>query len=195
MALGLHRRRDQTTDLTSEQNDENLDTIESAIYILNEIDDPAAERWVDDQIGVLYGFQAPDGAVVERDLDGNFIRSALLNAFRLTGGARLDPWTPDVLIGGSRDGGCLVLWASASKPWQGRLILDRPRYRDYSHMPYDYARLNKWPEWFTADAALTYAVSDNQGAPTNVAGATLIDGLPINLTPGQERVFRVCRAG
>lgn len=31
MALGLHRRRDQTTDLTSEQNDENLDTIESAI--------------------------------------------------------------------------------------------------------------------------------------------------------------------
>ena len=56
------------------------DTIESAIYILHEVDDPTAALWLDDQIGALYGFQQPDGAVVERDLDGNFIRSALLNA-------------------------------------------------------------------------------------------------------------------
>ena len=28
------------------------------------VDDPTAERWIDDQIGTLYGYQQPDGAVV-----------------------------------------------------------------------------------------------------------------------------------
>jgi hypothetical protein len=170
------------------------DTIESALYILHEINDPEAERWIDDQIGVLYGFQQPDGAVVERDLDGNFIRSTLLNAYRLTQGARFDPWTPDLLLGGARDGECIVLWANTNKDWTGRLVLDRPRHRDFNHMPYDYARLNKWLEWFTADASLAYSVSDNQGAPETVSGQELIDGMPITLTTGQERVMRVCPA-
>ena len=170
------------------------DAIESAIYILHEIDDPAAELWLDDQIGTLYGYQAPDGAVVERDLDGNFIRSALLNAFRLTGGARLDPWSPDLLLGGSRDGACLTLWATSSQDWQGRLVLDRPRHRDYMNMPYDYARLNKWPEWFTASAGTVYRVTDSQASPTELDGRALIDGLPLSLPAGQERTIRVCPA-
>lgn len=170
------------------------DAIESAIYILHEIADPAAELWLDDQIGTLYGFQEPDGAVVERDLDGNFIRSALLNSYRLTGGARLDPWTPDILIGGARDGDCLVLWATASQDWQGRLVLDRPRHADYMNMPYDYPRLNKWPEWYTARAGTTYTVTEGAGPATNVDGNALMDGLPLALPAGQERAFRICGA-
>ena len=168
------------------------DAIESALYILHEVNNPEAERWIDDQIGTLYGFQQPDGAVVERDLDGNFIRSSLLNAYRLTGGARLDPWTPDLLLGGSRDGDCLVLWANTNQDWQGRLIFDRPRHRDFNHMPYDYPRLNKWLEWFTADAGLTYRVTDSQGVAEIYGGQALVDGLPITLTTGQERVLRAC---
>jgi len=168
------------------------DAIESAIYILHEVDDPEAARWVDDQIGTLYGFQAPDGSVVERDLDGNFIRSALLNSFRLTGGARLAPWRPDLLLGGARDGTCLVLWVASSQDWQGRLILDQPRHRDFNRMPYDYARLNQWPEWFTADAGTAYGVTDGQGTVSTLDGKALVDGLPLSLTAGQEQVIRVC---
>jgi hypothetical protein len=168
------------------------DTIESAIYILHEVDDPEAARWVDDQIGTLYGFQAPDGSVVERDLDGNFIRSALLNSFRLTGGARLAPWRPDLLLGGARDGTCLVLWVASSQDWQGRLILDQPRHRDFNRMPYDYARLNEWPEWFTADAGTAYRVTDGQGTVSTLDGKALVDGLPLSLPAGQEQVIRVC---
>jgi hypothetical protein len=168
------------------------DTIESAIYLLHEIDDPTAAFWVDDQIGALYGYQQPDGAVVERDLDGNFIRSALLNAFRLTGGARLDPWTPDLLLGGAHDGGCLVLWATSNQDWQGRLILDRPRHRDFMQMPYDYPRLNKWPEWYVASAGTAYRVEDGQAGTSSLDGHALVDGLPLTLSPGQERVIRVC---
>jgi hypothetical protein len=168
------------------------DTIESAVYILHEVKDQAADLWLDDQMGALYGYQAPDGAVVERDLDGNFIRSTLLYAYRLTGGARLDPWTPDLLLGGSQDGACLTLWASSGEDWQGRLILDRPRHRDYLNLPFDYARLNKWPEWFTASAGTGYRVTDSQGSSQAVDGKALIDGLPLTLTAGQELTFHVC---
>lgn len=171
------------------------DAIESAIYILHEVPDPAAELWLDDQIGALYGFQGADGAVVERDLDGNFIRSALLNAYRLTGGARLDPWTPELLLGGSRDGDCLVVWAASSQDWQGRLVFDRPRHRDFMNMPYDYARLNKWPEWFAASAGTAYRVTDSQGATSDRDGKALVEGLPIDLSAGQERTLRVCPVG
>jgi hypothetical protein len=168
------------------------DTIESAVYILHEVDDPQAARWVDDQIGTLYGFQAPDGSVVERDLDGNFIRSALLNSYRLTGGARLAPWAPDTLLGGVEENGCLVLWAASSQDWQGKLVLDQPRHRDFYRMPYDYARLNEWPEWFTASAGSSYRVTDGQGAVTTQDGAALVDGMPLTLTSGQPQVIRVC---
>jgi hypothetical protein len=169
------------------------DAIESAIYIMHEVDDPAAELWLDDQMGALYGFQSPDGAVVERDLDGNFIRSALLYAYRLTGGARLDPWTPDLLLGGSQDGNCLTLWATSSQDWQGRLVLDRPRHHDFLNLPYDYARLNKWPEWFTVWTGTPYRLTDSQGTTTaTLDGAALVDGLPITLPAGQERSFHIC---
>jgi hypothetical protein len=169
------------------------DTIESAIYILHEVDDPKAANWVDDQIGTLYGFQAPDGSVVERDLDGNFIRSSLLNSYRLTGGARLAPWSPETLLGGVEEGGgCLVLWAASSQDWTGSLVLDQPRHRDFYNMPYDYARLNEWPEWFTASAGTAYRVTDGQGATTTQDGQALITGVPLTLVAGQPQVIRVC---
>lgn len=170
------------------------DAIEGAVYLLHELDDPSAEAWLDDQIGVLYAFQQADGAVVERDLDGNFIRTALLDAFRRTGGARLDPWSPDVLLGGAREPGCLTLWLASSAPWQGRLVLDQPRHRLYGHLPYDYPRLNKWPEWFVAEAGQPYRLEDERGGTTELDGETLAVGLPLALAPGETRTLRICRA-
>jgi hypothetical protein len=59
-------------------------------------------------------------------------------------------------------------------------------------MPYDYARLNKWPEWFTASAGTAYRVTDSQGRTQTLDGNALIDGLPVTLTAGQELTFQVC---
>jgi hypothetical protein len=61
-------------------------------------------------------------------------------------------------------------------------------------MPHDYPRLNKWPEWYTAQAGATYRVTDSQGATTDLDGRALVEGLPITLPAGQERTIRVCRA-
>jgi len=60
------------------------------------------------------------------------------------------------------------------------------------NMPYDYARLNEWPEWFTASAGTSYRVTDDQSGASALDGSALIDGLPLSLAAGQPRVIRVC---
>jgi hypothetical protein len=169
------------------------DAIEGAVYLLNEIDDPTAALWLDDQIGVLYGFQNPDGSVVERDLDGNFIRTALLESSRLTAGARLEPWTTDAFLGASQDAACVTLWALSARGWQGRLILDEPRHAVFNRLPYDYPRLNKWPEWFVAEDGATYRLTDERGTVTELDGRALTSGLGLQLEPGEERSLGICR--
>ena len=124
-------------------------------------DDAEADAWVDEQTAVLYGFQAADGTVSGAYLDGNFIRTALLYGFTRTAGLRLDPWSEDVLVGAARDGTCLAVSLSSRVDWSGHLRFDTPRHRLHLNLPLDYARLNKWPEWFVVDDAGQYRVEDS----------------------------------
>jgi len=44
--------------------------------------------------------------------------------------------------------------------WQRKLMLDQPRDAIFSHMPYNYPRLNGWPEWLVAEDGVSYPVTD-----------------------------------
>ena len=175
------------------------DALESAVYLLHELREPGAEAWLDDQMPVLYGFQDGDGRVVERDLDGNFIRTSLLYGLRMSRGARLEPWPEGGLLGGADADGCLTLAAAARDAWDGRLVLDRPRHRLFGGLPLDYPRLNKWPEWFVVehDARYDVEIAPAGAAPTQLAasGAELADGIALSLQPARETYVRVCQAG
>ncbi|MDP8924094.1 MAG: hypothetical protein M3O34_14595, partial [Chloroflexota bacterium] len=157
------------------------DALESAVYMLHELGEPVAEEWLDDQMPVLYGFQDGDGRVDEQYLDGNFIRTALLYGLRQTRGARLDPWPEGGLLGGTDAQGCLALAAASRDAWDGRLVLDQPRHRLFGNLPVDYARLNKWPEWFVVEPDKAYEVEiAAEGAapsPLAVTGAELAQGI------------------
>jgi hypothetical protein len=175
------------------------DALESAVYLLHALREPVAEAWLDDQMAVLYGFQAPDGAVLDYDLDGNFIRTSLLYGMRLTRGARLDPWPDGGLLGGAEDrGGCLVLAAASRDAWDGRVVLDRPRHALHGGLPIDHPRLNMWPEWFVVADGDAYDVTTTVGrvavAARRLTGAELAEGLPLALRPGEETFVRVCKA-
>ena len=174
------------------------DALESAVYMLHELREPAAEAWLDDQMPVLYGFQDGEGRVVERDLDGNFIRTSLLYGSRLTRGARLDPWPEGGLLGGADAGGCLTLAAAARDAWEGRLVLDQPRHRLFGRLPVDYPRLNKWPEWFVVESDRSYMVEVAAGgSPASqlvASGAELAEGIALALHPDRETYVRVCPA-
>jgi hypothetical protein len=168
------------------------DSLEGAIYLLRYLDVPEAADWVDQQIGVFYGFQKDDGAVTDENIDGNFVRTALLYGLRNTQGTRLDPWVPGVALGAAQDGGCLQLHLHADQPWSGRVLFDTPRHQLYFGLPEDYPRLNQWPEWWTAAPGQTYMVTQPDGSVSSATGEQLAAGLAVMLNPGVAYSLRVC---
>ena len=170
------------------------DSIEGALYLLPRLPTEASARWVDEQIAVLFSFQAPDGKVEDDSLDGNFIRTSLLYGLSLTRGMSLDPWRPDLLVGAAENGGCVDVALASVEAWDGLLRFDTPRHSDHLRLPMDYARLNEWPEGFAVVGDQFYEVQE-AGSPTaRMMGNGLISGLPLNLEAGSARSLRVCLA-
>lgn len=169
------------------------DALEGALYLLDELTEPLAADWLDDQMEELFKFQQPDGTVLERDLDGNFIRTSLLYSAWLTRGTRLSPWDSQVHLGAALDGECTVYALSAEQQWDGRMVFDVARHRLHLGLPFDYPRLNKWPEWFVAEPERTYRLSGMLGERT-LTGAELAAGVSLALVPGQSGTLRVCAA-
>jgi len=171
------------------------DSLESALYMLSEIEAPEAAAWVDEQVAVLYGFQAADGSVMNYSLDGNFVRTALLYGFAQTQGLSLQPWRENTRVGADRAGECIVVSLYSADPWSGRLVFDAPRHRLFLNLPLDYPRLNKWPEWFVVEPGGRYQVDDLSNQTSAIhEGRALSDGLPLALEPATERSLRVCPA-
>ena len=125
------------------------DSLESALYLLRYLDEPLAARWVDEQVGVFFGFQKESGAVTDENIDGNFVRTAMLYGRWLTQGARLEPWPAATSLGAAVDGRCLQLHLHTQQAWSGRLLLDTLRHQQYLGLPEDYPRLNQWQEGWT----------------------------------------------
>jgi len=168
------------------------DSLEGAIYLLRYLDVPEAADWVDQQIGVFYGFQKDDGAVTDENIDGNFVRTALLYGLWRTHRTRVDPWIPSVALGAAQDGGCLQVHLHADQPWSGRLLFDATRHEQYLGLSTDYPRLNQWPEWWAVDPARRYAVTQADGSQNSASGEQLAAGLPLSLAAGTPAELRVC---
>jgi hypothetical protein len=169
------------------------DTVESALYLLNRLEAPAAAAWVDDQMPVLYGFQAADGAVLDAYLDGNFIRTSLLYGLSQSAGLVPRPWREGLLVGAAAEGACLAVAAASVEPWSGRLAFDTPRHRLHLGLPLNYPRLNEWPEWFVVEPERNYRVLDQtSGLETRHSGQQLSAGLSLSLPAGGEHHLQVC---
>ena len=171
------------------------DTIESALYLLNRTDSPAAASWVDRQAGTLFGAQDANGRVEDRYLDGNFVRTALLYAAWQSRGVRLAPWEAGAMLGAVPHEACLTVALAAGRDWSGRVIFDAPRHRLHFGLPLNYPRLNEWPEWFAAEPGRRYELDDSGGEVSGVHdGTALSDGLGLRLAAGTERRLEVCPA-
>ena len=165
--------------------DGQVDSIESALYLLNRLPVESAFKWLEEEIGVLFSLQKPDGSVNKDYLDGNFIRSSLLYAFYKTCGAFLQPWREDVRIGAFNTGTGLYLHLETEQPWKGRVIFDSARHQQYRTV--NYPRVNEWPEWFTADKGSVYVVSDvKKNTARTYTGGELLHGIDMSLDNHQE---------
>lgn len=161
------------------------DSIEGAINLINREPVATAADWIDSQIRMMWAIQKPDGIIEGWHGDGNFARTSLMYALWKTQGVTAQPWRSDVRFGAARDGEDLYLQVTAERPWEGRLIFDRPRSKELMRLPLDYTRINQFPEWFTLESTARYEVVLNQTQKAERTGAQLADGLPVKLAAGE----------
>jgi hypothetical protein len=157
------------------------DAIESALYLMHHR--PATRDllgpWVDDQIGNYFDIQQGNGLAQGTYLDGNFIRTTLLYADWKRGGFRVKPWRRDVAVGLTRKGGRAVLIITAMEPYEGTLVAAEPWHRTHMRLPWDWPRLNSWPEHLAADGNFTPVTVEGSDASMDVR--SLRGGVPIRL--------------
>jgi len=166
------------------------DSIEGGINLLNRVPDESARRWVDRSMDNLLSRQDEDGIIEGWHGDGNTARTALMWALWKTQGVTAAPWRNDLLLGAvPLEGSGIRVYLRAKYPWRGRLRFDRPRHRDYFHMPLDYPRINQFPEWFTVEKGTDYTVT-GAGDPATVDGARLWS-YPLSLGGDAEIILTV----
>ena len=172
------------------------DSIESAINLLNRIpSDSAPAAWVDKSIQFIFDKQRPEGIIEGWHGDGNSARTALMWALAKTQGVSASPWRDDLRLGAERAAdGTVRISLAADWPWSGTLRFDRPRHRDRMYVPFDYPRINQFPEWFTADATGEYEVAVGEEPVRVVNGHDLYNfpltakaGAPLRLTVKPHR--------
>jgi uncharacterized protein (DUF3820 family) len=87
--------------------------------------------------------------------------------------------------GAVRQGGWVYLILTSDGAWEGRVVFDRPRHTLLMHLPFDYPRINQFPEWFTVDAAAQYEVKIGGGPQQAKSGVQLAEGIPVKLQAGE----------
>jgi hypothetical protein len=81
---------------------------------------------------------------------------------------------------------------TAETDWEGNLVFDAPRHKTILHLPIDYPRINQFPEWFTAEDEMEFAVVSSQKSLSGkYTGKLLTEGIPVKLKAGEQLVFSV----
>jgi len=101
-----------------------------------------------------------------------------------TQGFTVRPWRPDIRFGVTREDDTLFLTVQADYDWQGELCADRPRHRDWHHLPWDYPRINQFQEWFTIGDEETAVLELENLSPVTVTGA-MLRHYPLTVSGGQ----------
>lgn len=162
------------------------DSVEGAVNLLNRIPVKSAFEWAAQSLEFIYAIQRPDGTAEGWYGDGNSARTMMMLALHRTQGVTAQPWRADVRLGAVLDDkGTLHLILSSDWAWNGLLKFDVPRHREWFNLPFDYPRINQFPEWFTVDKNAEYMVSLNGGAETRMTGPELVQ-LPATVEAGGQ---------
>jgi hypothetical protein len=109
-----------------------------------------------------------------------------------TQGTRIEPWRSDVILGAEKTENETYLVLTAENDWEGKLIFDAPRHKTILNLPFDYPRINQFPEWFTAEEGKEYSlVSSQKGISGKYTGKQLLDGISVRLKANEQLVISV----
>ena len=165
------------------------DAIEGALNLYNRIPDPSVAKWMDSEIKVMWAMQQENGIIEGWHGDGNFARTTIMYNLWKSKGLYLKPWRDDLFLGAEQKGDTLLITIKSELPWKGKLYFDKPRHKENMKLPMDWARINQFPEWFTADKDSVYTLVDyDKSEPTKYQGIQLIDGIDIKLEDNKRMV-------
>jgi hypothetical protein len=179
--------------------DGDADAIEGTLNMYNREPVPSAAAWMDYQIKWMWSKQDSAhrphleqfrgrGIVEGWYGDGNFNRTSLMYAMWKTQGTSAHPWRADLRYGAVRQGDSLFVAIEADSAWSGTLRFDTPRHRGVLHLPWDWPRINSFPEWFTVETGQEYRVrAVPAGQSQRMGGDQLASGLPVRVARGEQR--------
>ena len=80
----------------------------------------------------------------------------------------------------------------SSADWQGKLILDTRRHQTHMNLPFNWARINQFPEWYTVESDSIYIVHDlTNNIIESYNGFELTQGIDIDLKKDQEQLYAI----
>jgi hypothetical protein len=125
-------------------------------------------------------------------LQSNGVRTAIMHALMHTRGVMARPWRQGLALGASRTKEGLAVVIKSENSYRGKLVFDIPRHRIYMGFKHDWPRMNTMPEWFTVEPGKDYVVrSIAGGSEKTYTARQLHQGLPVELSAGQERLFLI----
>ena len=166
------------------------DSTEGAMYLINRVPVPEACGWLDHWME--RGLVRSDVPLAKARLWGankwesNCVRTVVMHAMMHTQGIIARPWRPDMQLGAAPLDDGVAVFLKTEKPWEGTLVFDIPRHREYLGFKHDWPRMNTLPEWFTVEAKRGYEIRNvDQGTSHPLTGHDLRQGLPVEAIPGE----------
>ncbi|MEQ8878394.1 MAG: hypothetical protein RLQ12_02125, partial [Cyclobacteriaceae bacterium] len=116
---------------------------------------------------------------------GNFARTTIMYCFWKTQGMTVQPWRADIQPGVAKTGDDLAISIQTQHPWSGKLKFDTKRHQTILNLPFDWPRINQFPEWFTPDPDSKYELINVASGASNIySGTQLMEGIDVDLEPG-----------
>jgi hypothetical protein len=163
------------------------DAIEGALNLYTREPLDETEEWIESEIRVMWNKQQASGIIEGWHGDGNFARTTIMYCLWKTQGTYPVPWNEGLEIGSVQDEGSLYLSIASRENWEGRIMFDKKRHREFMHLPFDWPRINQFPEYFTIEKGKTYRIKmENSRKHIVIKGEDLQKGFPIKIKQGES---------
>ncbi len=175
------------------------DAIEGALNLYNREPVTSTQKWINSEMQVMWSMQDSShragteqwkgkGIIEGWYGDGNFARTTIMYCLWKTLGMSIHPWRSDIQPGAVWMEDQMAISITANENWDGLLKFDTKRHETNMHLPFDWPRINQFPEWFTPEADLNYELMYVEtGQNTTYKGEQLMNGIHVELKAGQHR--------
>ncbi len=175
------------------------DAIEGALNLYAREPIASTADWIDSETQVMWSMQdsshrpntsqwQSNGVIEGWHGDGNFARTTIMYCLWKAQGVTTYPWRSDIQIGAVMENDDLLISLTLEKDWKGVIKFDAPRHQTVMNMPFDWPRINQFPEWFTPEENSSYEWIDFRAEKEQIfSDQQLRDGIPLSLQKGANQ--------